>query len=312
MTFLSDLQFDGGYVVAKPSGTRIPLTRSALMDAARAAAFVAEVQALCATRIARGVRPTAKIAFYPQRPNSYYAIWPVCRLANVQIVDDPLDADLIFQFQDRPLVDAVSPAISLGRTVLNGACRDIRKSRVADVFEKVFGYSLSVDPTTYRGLAVQKSEGNGVHDGEVIACPIEAAEPGKVYQKLIQNSVDGRDYVDIRTPVVGGRIPFVYLKMRAEADRFSNANRRVVMREAQDVLTEDEIQRIQIFSHEMGLDFGGLDVLRHHEDGRIYIVDVNKTDMGPPTALPGGEKMCAMRRLAAVFSDVVFERARYT
>lgn len=32
----------------------------------------------------------------------------------------------------------------------------------------------------------------------------------------------------------------------------------------------------------MGLDYGELDILRNNLDGRIYVVDVNKTLWGPP------------------------------
>jgi len=308
MTFLSDFQFHGDYVVAKHSGTRIPLTRESLMDAARAAAFVCEVQALCATRTARGVRPRARIAFFPEKPRSYYAIWPVCRLANVQIVDDPAKADLVFQFKDRPTVAADPRPDLQGKPFLNGACTDIRKSRVAAVFEQVFGYPLGIDPYTYQGLAVQKSEGNGVHDGRIVACPVSEPDADKVYQRLIQNTLDGREFVDIRTPIVGGQIPFVYLKCRTMKERFSNNNHRVVLQETVELYAEAEIAQVQAFARAMGLDFGGLDVLRHKEDGRIYVVDVNKTDMGPPTALPGADKMQAMRRLAAAFSDMVASR----
>ncbi|MEL7029052.1 MAG: hypothetical protein AAGL49_07520 [Pseudomonadota bacterium] len=310
MTFLSDFQFHGDHVIAKHSGTRIPLNRESLTDAARAAGFVCEVQALCATRLARGVRPAARIAFHPQRPRSYYAIWPVCRLANVKIVDDPADADLLFQFKDRPTVEDAPDLAGLDKPVLNGACTDIRKSRVASVFEEIFGYPLRIDPATYEGLAVQKSEGNGVHDGQIVACPLDAPEPGQVYQRLIQNTVDGREFIDIRTPIVGGRIPLVYLKCRTARERFSNNNHRVVLREADEMYSSQELETLQAFANAMGLDFGGLDVLRHKDDGRIYVVDVNKTDMGPPTALPNTDKMSAMRRLAAAFSEVVAERLR--
>ena len=40
----------------------------------------------------------------------------------------------------------------------------------------------------------------------------------------------------------------------------------------------------------MHLDWGGMDVLRDKGDGRIYVVDVNKTDMGPPIALSIADK----------------------
>ena len=108
--------------------------------------------------------------------------------------------------------------------------------------------------------------------------------------------------------IVGGEIPFVYLKRRTADGRFSNDNKRVDLAETRALYTEDEIAKIRAFARAMQLDFGGLDVLRDREDGRLYIVDVNKTDMGPPTALPGRQKLRAMRMLADAFADLVDRR----
>jgi hypothetical protein len=55
----------------------------------------------------------------------------------------------------------------------------------------------------------------------------------------------------------------------------------------------------------MRLDWGGLDVLRDRTDGRLYVVDVNKTDMGPPIAMKLRDKITVTRRLAAAFRDLV-------
>ena len=58
----------------------------------------------------------------------------------------------------------------------------------------------------------------------------------------------------------------------------------------------------------MRLDWGGLDVLRHAGDGKIYIVDVNKTDMGPPLALPIKEKLSAVKTLGLALRDALKAR----
>ena len=46
----------------------------------------------------------------------------------------------------------------------------------------------------------------------------------------------------------------------------------------------------------MKLDWGGLDILRDRANGRLYVVDVNKTDM-PPLALPFRDKVRAIALL---------------
>ena len=65
--------------------------------------------------------------------------------------------------------------------------------------------------------------------------------------------------------------------------------------------TDDEIRVISRFADEIGLEWGGVDVLRDNASGRIYIVDANKTDMGPPVALKLGDKLKSTRRMAKAF-----------
>jgi hypothetical protein len=302
-----DFEISGNQIIAKETGVQIPLTPGFLRDVWRIASFVGVVQGVRWSRVVRGREPRARISFFPKKPRSYYVIWPVCQLADVKIVDDPDEADLHFYFEDREFLVGPRQAPT-AKPAFNVGCHDIRKSVVARAFEEVFGYGLAIDPALHRGLAVVKSELNGRHDGRIIECPIAAPERDRVYQRLIDNTFDGREYVDIRTPIVGGKIPFVYLKRRTRALRFSNENHRVDLVEADAMLSGDEQRKIAEFAKVMALDFGGLDVLRDREDGRIYVVDVNKTDMGPPSALDGRWKLRAMRGLAEAFADLVDSR----
>ncbi|MCI5043998.1 MAG: hypothetical protein MRY72_04815, partial [Aquisalinus sp.] len=245
-----------------------------------------------------------RISFAPVTPYPWYAIWAVSHLADLDIVRDPTEADILFYFEDSEYTThlQLNPC---GKPVLNGDCLDIRKSMVADKFRDIFGYTLDIDPMTHHGLALRKSERNGVHDGQIIPCPYFASAKGHVYQRLIDNTEDGRVFTDIRTPIVGQTIPAVYLKRRSAMARFSNDNFRVDLTTADAQFTPDEQQKIIAFARAMKLDFGGMDVLRNRKDGRLYIVDVNKTDMGPPTALPRQDKMNAMRALAESFREFV-------
>ena len=307
MASIGDYELKGDHVIAMTTGARIDLTPTLFRDIVRAMSFVGWVRAVRATRQARGRAVRARIAFFPLHPRTYYAIWPVCQLADVKIVHPDENPDLLFYFEDAEFrTEAVAPPVE--RPVFNGGCIDIRKSQVTRAFEETFGYGLAVDPTTFDGLAVEKSERNGVHDGRTIQCPIAKPARDKVYQRLIENTFDGRDFVDIRTPIVGGQIPFVYLKRRAADARFTNENRAVELMETDALYTPEEVEKIAAFAKLMNLDFGGLDVLRDRNDGRLYIVDVNKTDMGPPTALAGRQKLRAMRLLADAFARLVDER----
>ena len=50
---------------------------------------------------------------------------------------------------------------------------------------------------------------------------------------------------------------------------------------------------------------GGLDILRDRQDGQIYIVDVNKTDLGPLIALSWVDKIRSMTRLGRALERLV-------
>lgn len=307
MALFGEFEINGNQIIAKETGAQIPLTTGFVRDAWRILSFVGIIQGIRASRVMRLREPRARISFFPRKPHSYYAIWPVCQLADVKIVDDPQEADLHFYFEDREFLTAPHKAPS-NKPAFNIGCFDIRKSVVARVFEETFGYSLTIDPASHEGLAVEKSEGNGKHDGRIIACPLAAPRRDRVYQRLVDNTFNGREHIDIRTPVVGGTIPFVYLKRRTKDLRFSNDNHRVDLVEADSVLSPGEQAQIADFARAMSLDFGGLDVLRDRSDGRIYVVDANKTDMGPPSALSGPNKLKAIRGLADAFAGLVDRR----
>jgi hypothetical protein len=309
MSFFTEFEITGDGILAKETGAEIRWSPSFARDALRIASFVGLVQGLRAARVVKGRQPRARISFFPRKPRSYYAIWPVCQLADVKIVDDPEEADLHFFFEDREFRIAPHRAPS-SRPAFNVGCHDIRKSVVSRVFGEVFGYSLTIDPKAHDGLAVEKSELNGKHDGIIVSCPVAEPRADRVYQRLVDNTFDGREFVDIRTPVVGGKAPFVYLKRRTRDLRFSNENHRVDLAPVDAVLSAGEQAKIAEFTQAMGLDFGGLDVLRDREDGRIYVVDANKTDMGPPSALSGDDKLKAMRGIADAFASLVDERLK--
>ena len=145
-----------------------------------------------------------------------------------------------------------------------------------------------------------KTDENGRHDGEIVACPT-ARRPGYVYQRVIDNR-EGESVVDIRAPIVDSVIPFVYLKYRPLASRFGNENARVVMRETGEVLRPEEVAQLLEFSARLGLDYGELDVLRDAHDRLLYVIDANSTPTGPPNGLPRRDRFTALLRLSRAFN----------
>jgi hypothetical protein len=241
------------------------------------------------------------ILFYPTcpRPGSY-ALTKMTAMMGFRMVSKPTpNVRLAIAWLDETHVD-VQPIPGL--RCLNYACRDISKEAVGRAFEAAFGYGFHLDPTTHSGLLVDKSDENFTHDGRIVQGPVMPV-PGRVYQRVIDNHVDEKIVMDIRTPVIGNRIPFTYLKYRPAENRFGNENTRVERRPTGDMFSTEETSRIIAFSRAMGLDCGELDILRDRTDGRLYIVDVAKTPWGPPNGLPRDEGLRAMRELGEIFAQ---------
>jgi len=182
----------------------------------------------------------------------------------------------------------------------NGHCLDISKSTLDRHHREVFGYGLSVDPTTHEGPMLEKSEGNAVHDGREIQGPLspDQVRSGKVYQRIIDNRTDNGLYEDLRVVVIDGQVPMVYRKRKSEEVRFTNETAEVDLVESpKNVLFEPEMAQILALSSKMRAEFAELDVLRDCQDGRIYCVDLNPTPYGPPSGLSSEDKGRAMTTL---------------
>lgn len=244
-----------------------------------------------------------RIAFYPERPRPWYLVWAVTHVTGAQIVHDPAEADILFQFDDTTEAVHLPPknARSDARYI-NAQCHDVSKSRVSEAWEAASGDALRVDPRSYHGPAVEKSELNGAHDGRIVQCPTEPL-PDRVYQRLINNEVADGLVEDLRTPTIGGKPICVFKKRRPLTSRFDNDNLHVELAWPEACYSATELAQISHFCASLGLDWGGVDVLRDKETGKIFIVDANKTDMGPPTALPLKDKLTATQALADALRD---------
>lgn len=290
-----DFEFGRGMVTVKKTGAKLPLEPGLIGDVLSWFPFYFIVESW---RFKSASRTAPSIWFAPDRPRPWYLIWSVLHAAGIRIAARPEDADAVFYFEDSTTSDYL-PEIDGVRSI-NRDCASIEKSHVADVFEAVFGYSLSVDPTRWSGPMVAKSEKNGAHDGRIVQGPC-APQPGHVYQRVIDNRIAGGLVEDLRCPTIGGEIPLVMPKRRKVEERFLNTNDIVDVCETDTVFSAGEQTKLSAFAQAMKLDWGGLDVLRDRSDGRLYVVDVNKTDMGPPIAMSLDNKILVTRRLAETF-----------
>lgn len=297
--WLTDFKYEDGAWLVKKTGHRVPANYQLANDIFTWLTFYTLAQSWRTWRRITGhKRPT--IAFHPDKPRPWYFIWPVMHASGAKLISDVSAADIVFQFDDSTQVTHQAPQTRPGATLVNFGCTDISKSNVADSFERAAGYGLKVDPRTYTGPMVEKSEKNACHDGRIIEGPMEPAED-KTYQRLIDNEIEGGLVEDLRCCIVGGEPALVFRKRRPLSRRFLNENAEVLLDEPKNCYTSDEISVIKAFAADIGLDWGGVDVLRDRTSGRIFIVDANKTDMGPPVALKLGDKLKSTRRMARAF-----------
>ena len=248
------------------------------------------------------------ILFHPDKPDYSQVLYKVCNILGYTITSSiKSDPDLIIAFQDVTRRDHshILSQIAADNYVVNQGCNDISKMKVEDVFRDVFGYGTFVDPETYSGLCVVKSNDNAMHDGEAVECPTAATRSDVVYQRIINNTLE-EEVLDIRVPIIRGEIPFVYLKYRSLRYRFSNMNTRVNMGSVDSFFNANEVTKIKQFAEKLGLDFGELDILRDVDDGNIYIVDVNNTPCGPPNHLGKAESARAVQLLSNTFNTEFF------
>lgn len=233
-----------------------------------------------------GFKPRKTILFYPDMPLSWHILYPMCHILGYAMTNNPhARFDLAIAFEDitvRPESKILSELSARSR-VLNSGCADISKERVDALFLESFGYGTSVDPRTYDGAYVKKSNLNARHPVEAFQILNNPTEPEKgfVYQKLIDNQTDEYSVTDIRTFIFGDAIPFTLYRKKDIHDRFDD-NTIIATQVATDVaFTKEEQAAIIKFCKVFGLDYGELDVLRNNKDGKIYIVDVNNTPSGP-------------------------------
>jgi hypothetical protein len=304
LNWFSDLQFHrDASVTVRKTGIRITLKELTAGELSKFFAYfgVLLVQA-AGVRLAGGRR--YRVCFIPDRPRPWYVVWSAATLAGVSFVRDPSNADAIFYFED---VTVGCPPRVAGRRVLNAGVTDISKTTVAKVFGKVAGYDLLIDPATYMGCAVEKSEANGTHDGRIVHCPTPP-KSGKSYQRFIDSS-DGATAFDYRTTIINRKPRFVLVKTKSAGDRFSIHNETVQLFPLEKVFSPGELDLIERYAREMQLDWGALDILRDRQSQEIYVVDVNKTDTGPAVDLSLKDRELLKRETSRAFRQMIQEHA---
>jgi hypothetical protein len=239
------------------------------------------------------------VNFFPMLPEPRMQVSWMLRALRMRIGTSPQAGEPTFAWETGTWFDERAVA-RLPPDAINGHCLDVSKSRVDSLWEEVAGYSISVDPTTWTGLLVEKPEENGTHDGRLRRGPL-ARRAGFVYQKLIDSRVDGVIH-STRPVIIGGAIPVVLAFTREGPNWFYGTNYcRAVT--AADAYSAGEQKQLLAFAAAIGMEFGELDVFRDRQSGLIYVIDANRTSFGPSHLPLGDFRTCvravvpALRRL---------------
>ena len=297
--WLNDFTWRDGALHIRKTHIRLAISYPLLAEIASWAVWLAILWS--AALAARLRRPAGRLQFAPDRPRPWYLLRAAALWAGFGVARNDQSVDAAFYFDDSTV--GAAPQSPAARH-FNHACTDISKSHVARIFEDVFGYPLSVDPLHSDGEIIEKPEKNGVHGGRIVRAP-HIPLAGMTYQRVVDTEDETGCCRDLRTPTCAGVPVVVWIKTKTPEGRFSIHNRKAVLAEPAAVYSAAELAGIKVFCARMGLDWGGLDILRDRHDGRIYIVDVNKTDLGPVIALSWRDKIVSMQRLARALRHLV-------
>jgi hypothetical protein len=298
--WFSDFEFVGRTIHVRKTGASTVLDAALLKNVALWLRFYMTVTA---TVLVNKVTHKSSIAIWysPDQPRPWYMIRSVAAWAGFRTASSPEEADVAFHFDDSTWS---VPGFAKCERMLNFSCLDISKSHVADLNERAFGYALMIDPLLHCGAAVEKGEVNSLHDGRIVQCPVRRL-PGMTYQKLVDTE-EGGFISDLRTQCIGRKPVLVWRKRRNLANRFASIeNIDVSTHSPADVFSEQELDGIERFLNLAELDWGTLDILRDRNDGQIYIVDVNKTDVGPVLMLSYRDQIKSTRQFAKALTQLV-------
>ena len=256
-----------------------------------------------------GKRPPALLV-WPEMPSRRAALHKMVRTLNWEVTNRPRRHAIAgIRFADRTDKGlAFNPPASMdGIQWWNRNCNDIRKSTLESAHQAAFGYGMEIDPLTYSGLMVEKSDENAQHDGRLIQGPLDSQElrENAVYQVNIENvDSDGRHF-DYRLMYLLGTFPIIYQKFKPAEARFTNLTDGVELLNDHSCFTSKEFASIAKLAALMGVDYAEFDVLRDRSSGKIYAVDINPTPWGPPAQLDSTASRTAIHRMAQALHQAV-------
>jgi hypothetical protein len=248
-----------------------------------------------AVRFARGHNATLppdapRVSFFPMRLEPTAALAHVLPRLGIRIAPFPGEADLTVAWHTGTWIDD-RDVRRLPDDALNRRCVDISKATVDKLWADAAGYSIAVDPGSWRGPLVVKPLANAVRGGRIVDGPLPSSRADVVYERLV-DSREGERIHSTRAIVACGEIIVAYDRWRPTPNWFAGPEE-TTPAAAEDLYSADERATLVRFAQLIGLDFGEIDVIRDNDSGLIYGVDANRTPVRP-------------RSLPAQYDDAVF------
>lgn len=211
------------------------------------------------------------ILFYPDKLKGYARVKLICdkgRIPYTHGIDK--NFSVVFNHDYDVLRDnKVIKKLRDGYPTINGYLDDVTKENVEKIFVEVFGYGTFIDPETYTGRYVRKTNFQGDKSGRIFSEPQKRVK-GFVYQRLINNVINGHR-IEYRTYIINQQIVWIREKWKTKIIE----PELVKSRPTPEAFSYDERRKILDFSEAIKLDYGELDILREGTGGKIFIVDVN-------------------------------------
>lgn len=203
------------------------------------------------------------ILFYPEAINEQCKLYHTMEQYGIEFHNDltkPYDIAIYWSYHKSVAQHGVS------EWFYNYGCTDVSKTRIDNVFKT----NLIVNPETYTGKVVRKTEDQCSLDEVVIDCPAPS-ETGYIYRRFINTFEDNKP-TDLRMFYFGS--VFFICKKTYLGDMFDRHNY------VWELVTNDvipQLKRLEIISncYRMGFHIGEIDILRDSNSGECFVIDIN-------------------------------------
>lgn len=263
--------------------------------------------------VVKAVGHQITVLFYPEMPEPESTAYQLCQHLGYGLSNNPQQPfDVAFKYFDATFfsADLLTVFDDIRDEVVNVQSLNVSKHFLGEVFLAVFGYPITIDPTTTQGWGFRKSDINRLRDGQRFVLPITRAEVEDywIYQKFVDTDIE--DYaIDYRVPIYDGLIPTVMVTAQPlDNSSPTHSNDQLKLHHPNELFSEQEQQQLVMLAQKLGLDYGEFDVRRDRHDGNIYVVDVNNTPCEFPQGLPAATQTELLNKLGDAFVPLIAKR----